>query len=301
MRVLITGSNGLLGQKLVELLTTQIDCDIVATSRGPSRLPFHQGYQYLSLDITDPVAVRKTLNEMRPDAIVNTAAMTNVDQCEEEKSQCLKLNVEAVSSLVESSMIHNTFMIQLSTDFIFDGIDGPYDEEAVPNPISFYGDSKLRSEGVLKDSSPHWAIVRTILVYGVTHMMSRSNLVLWVKRCLENQEPIQVVNDQWRSPTLSEDLALGCWLILKNRAEGIYNISGKDLMTPYQMAMRTASFFELDSSLIRETDSTQFSQPAKRPPKTGFVITKAQNQLKYAPRSFDQGLALISQQIQAEV
>jgi len=196
---------------------------------------------------------------------------------------------------------HNSFLLQLSTDFIFDGLAGPYDEEAAANPISFYGESKLRAENLVRDSSLSWAIVRTVLVYGVTHKMSRSNLVLWVKRCLENEEPIQVVNDQWRSPTLSEDLAQGCRLILNKLAQGIYNISGKDVLTPYEMAVRTAKFFGLDSSFITETDSTHFTQPAKRPAKTGFIITKAQNQLHYNPRTFEEGLAIVAQQIEATV
>ena len=301
MRVLITGSNGLLGQKLVGLLASQPDCDLIATSRGPNRMPNNQGYRYVSLDITDPGAVRKILAETRPGAIINTAAMTNVDQCEDEKTKCLKLNVEAVSSLVEGALHHNSFLLQLSTDFIFDGLAGPYDEEAAANPISFYGESKLRAENLVRDSSLSWAIVRTVLVYGVTHKMSRSNLVLWVKRCLENEEPIQVVNDQWRSPTLSEDLAQGCRLILNKLAQGIYNISGKDVLTPYEMAVRTARFFGLDSSFITETDSTHFTQPAKRPAKTGFIITKAQNQLNYNPRTFEEGLAIVAQQIEATV
>jgi len=301
MRVLITGSNGLLGQKLVRLLASQPDCDLIATSRGSNRMPNNQGYRYVSLDITDPGAVRKILAETRPGAIINTAAMTNVDQCEDEKTKCLKLNVEAVSSLVEGALHHNSFLLQLSTDFIFDGLAGPYDEEAVANPISFYGESKLRAENLVRDSSLSWAIVRTVLVYGVTHKMSRSNLVLWVKRCLENEEPIQVVNDQWRSPTLSEDLAQGCRLILNKLAQGIYNISGKDVLTPYEMAVRTAKFFGLDSSFITETDSTHFTQPAKRPAKTGFIITKAKNLLNYNPRTFEEGLAIVAQQIEATV
>lgn len=301
MRVLITGSNGLLGQKLIGLLSAQSGVDLIATSQGPNRMPFTEGYQYISLDITDPVAVRKILAETQPEAIVNTAAMTNVDQCEDEKAECLNLNVDAVSSLIEGALRHNSFLLQLSTDFIFDGLAGPYDEGGKPNPISFYGESKLKAENLVRDSSLPWAIVRTILVYGVTHKMSRSNLVLWVKRCLENEEPIQLVNDQWRSPTLSEDLAMGCWLILNKRAQGIFHISGKDVMTPYEMAIRTANFFGLDSSYITETDSTQFTQPARRPPRTGFVITKAQTQLKYNPRSFEEGLAIVAQQIEAEV
>ena len=299
MRILITGSNGLLGQKLVTLLIAQSGHEVVATSRGPNRLPSDEGYQYHTLDITDPQAVARVLDDIRPEAIINTAAMTNVDQCEDEKEDCIKLNVDAVSSLIDGAQRYGSFLLQLSTDFIFDGESGPYDEEAIPNPISFYGESKLKAEKLVSQCS-NWAIARTILVYGVTHKMSRSNLVLWVKRCLENQEPIQVVNDQWRSPTLAEDLAAGCGLIVDRQAQGIFNISGKDLLTPYQMAIRTADFFGLDPSFITESDWTQFTQPAKRPPKTGLVITKAQDKLNYQPKSFEEGLQIVAEQIKAE-
>jgi dTDP-4-dehydrorhamnose reductase len=127
--------------------------------------------------------------------------------------------------------------------------------------------------------------------------MSRSNIVLWVKESLEQKKTIQVVNDQWRTPTLAEDLAIGCYLAAKKRAKGIYNISGKDFMTPYDIAIKTATYFKLDKSLINPTHSGDFVQPAKRPLKTGFIIEKARRELGFEPRSFQEGLALLSKQI----
>jgi len=134
-------------------------------------------------------------------------------------------------------------------------------------------------------------------VYGIADDMSRSNIVLWVKKSLEEKKTIQVVNDQWRTPTLAEDLAEGCFLILKKEATGIFNISGKDFLSPYQMAIKTADFFGLDKSFIVESDSTKFTQPAKRPPKTGFIIDKAVNQLGYQPHSFEQGIDILAKQV----
>jgi len=143
-----------------------------------------------------------------------------------------------------------------------------------------------------------WSILRTVLVYGVAHDMSRSNIVLWVKKSLEEGKPIKVVSDQWRTPTLAEDLAMGCWLVAKNKKESVFNISGEEMMTPYDIAIRTARFFNLDESLITKTDSSTFRQPAARPLRTGFIIEKAKRELGYAPHSFEAGLELIKMQIQ---
>lgn len=297
-KVLITGSNGLLGQKLVYLLTTKADYKVIATAKGHNRLPESDTYAYYPLDITDQKQVHEVLSEVKPDYIIHTAAMTNVDQCEFEKEACWQLNVKAVEYLAEASNKNNSFLLHLSTDFIFDGLNGPYDERAEPRPLSFYGESKLAAERVLQESPIRWSIARTVLVYGIAHDMSRSNIILWVKKSLESQKQIQVVDDQWRTPTLAEDLAMGCYGLVKNEAEGIFNISGKDLLTPYQMALQTAEYFRLDKSFINRADSSTFTQPAKRPPKTGFIIDKAREVIGYDPHSFEEGIGILAGQIQ---
>ena len=299
MKILLTGANGLLGQKLVELIAPMSDFDLIATSRGKNRLPESElSYQYQSLDVTDKSQVMEVVLSYKPDAIIHTAAMTNVDQCESEHNLCRELNVDAVSYMLEAAQACDAFLLHLSTDFIFDGSFGPLDEEATPNPISVYGQSKLDADQLLINSDIDWAIARTVLVYGLAHDMSRSNIILWVKKSLENGQSIKVVNDQWRTPTLAEDLAMGCFLIVKNRANGIFNISGKDFLTPYEMAVKTADFFKLDTSSMTMADSSSFSQPAKRPPKTGLKIDKARTMLGYEPRSFEEGIAILAAQIQ---
>lgn len=297
-KVLVTGSNGLLGQKLVQLLMEDPQYDLIATARGKNRLPFPESlYTFLPLDITDKKQVDKVISEVKPEFIIHTAAMTNVDQCETERDACWKQNVDAVQYITEAAEKAKSFLIHLSTDFIFDGKNGPYDENAKPAPLSYYGESKLAAEKIVLKCKAKWAIARTVLVYGVAHDMSRSNIILWVKKSLEENKNIQVVNDQWRTPTLAEDLAMGCYLIMENESTGIYNISGKDFLTPYQMAIQTATFFNLDKSLITKSDSTKFTQPAKRPPKTGFIIEKAINNLGYDPHSFDEGIRLVAEQL----
>jgi dTDP-4-dehydrorhamnose reductase len=296
MKILLTGANGLLGQKLITLLQNEKDIDLLATSRGASRF-LHKSISYESLDIEDREQVQEVTSRFKPDVIIHTAAMTNVDTCEEDREGCWRANVTAVEYLVKAAEQNKAFFLHLSTDFIFSGDSGPYAENAEAKPVNYYGESKLASEEVVKKASTPWAIVRTVLVYGITPGMSRSNIILWVKNGLENKKPLQIVDDQVRSPTLAEDLAAGCLLVARKKAEGTWHISGKDILTPYDMAIKTADFFELDKSFINRTDSTRFTQPAKRPPRTGFIINKAIEQLGYRPHSFEEGIALLAEQI----
>ncbi len=295
-KILITGANGLLGQKLIQYYSKQSDIEVLATAKGANRnLPGK--YDYVSMDITAQSEVERVFDIHKPNVVVNTAAMTQVDQCELDPDSCWKINVEAVSNLIAASEKNDSFLIHLSTDFVFDGLNGPYKEEDPTNPLSKYAESKLASERLMIESGIKHAIIRTMLVYGIVQDMSRSNIILWVKKSLEDKEHIKVVNDQWRMPTLAEDLAKGCALVAQKKAEGVFHISGKDMLTPYEMAIATANFFDLDSELIEEVDGSIFTQPAKRPAKTGFILDKAKRELGYEPVSFTEGLAIMKSQM----
>jgi dTDP-4-dehydrorhamnose reductase len=296
MRILITGANGLLGQKLVALLQQQRDVYTIATARTSLVQTLPNG-EFHKLDITQQEEVDAVISKTNPDVVIHTAAMTQVDQCETEHEACILNNVTAVQYLVQACSTNHVRLIHISTDFIFDGSHGPLDENAQPNPVNFYGESKLKAEQLIRASNIDWCILRTVLVYGVTTDSSRSNIVLWVKKSLEEEKNIHVVNDQWRTPTLAEDLAMGCYLAASKNAKGIYNISGKDFITPYDIAIQTAHFFKLNKSLIIPTNSDLFKQPAKRPLITGFIIDKALYELDYHPHSFAEGLEILSQQL----
>jgi len=297
--VLVTGSNGLLGQKLVHQLHENPNYKVIATSKGKNRISAISDFVYEQLDITDSSQIRDAFEKYQPNILINTAAMTNVDACEEDKEGCWKMNVSAVEYLLTECEKYNTHFIHLSTDFVFDGENGPYSEEDKPHPLSYYGESKYASEKILLNSSyKNWAIARTIIVYGVVEKMSRSNIVLWAKGALEKGDPINVVNDQFRSPTLALDLAKGCILIADKQANGIYHLSGKDVMSILELVYRVADFFELDKSGISPIKSTTLNQAAKRPPKTGFVLDKANQELGYDPVTFEQGLAIVSQELE---
>ena len=298
-RVLITGSNGLLGQKLIDLALAQSDISLVATSSGSNRHPIKVGYTYQELDVCDSDALRAAIVKHQPQAIIHTAAMTNVDACESNQEACEILNVTAVASLARLCKEFNIQLIHLSTDFIFDGANGPYSEDDNPNPLSFYGQSKWKAEQAIVASGCKFAILRTIIVYGVAAAMSRSNIVLWSKNALEKGETISVVNDQWRMPTLAEDLAAACIAAVKKEVQGVFNVSGKDLMNMVELVQQVADFWHLDKTLIRPISSASLNQAAKRPPKTGFVLAKAISQLGYQPHSFIEGLALVDAQLKA--
>lgn len=296
-RVLITGANGLLGQKLIDLGRKDASLEVHGTGRGTDRnIPGNHTYH--SLDLTDQASVNELIQDVRPDVVIHTAAMTQVDECEERPEECKLQNVEVVRYLAKACSNVGAFLVHTSTDFIFDGKSGPYREDHEPNPLSVYGQSKLDSENLLKDiPGLSYGIARTILVYGRVNQMSRSNIVLWLKTALENGKEIKLVTDQFRSPTLAEDLAMGCWLIGQKRAEGVFNISGPDIVTPYEIGLATAKVFGLSTDLIGEADSSSFTQKAKRPPKTGFILDKAKQELGYQPRSLVEGLNLLKSQL----
>ncbi|MDO7874609.1 SDR family oxidoreductase [Hymenobacter sp. ASUV-10] len=295
MKILVTGSNGLLGQQLVRLLSQQPGVAVVATSRGANKLAtIYPEAPFVRLDVTDAVQVQQVLAQEQPTHLIHTAAMTNADECELSREACWQQNVTAVANLVAACAERQVHLTHLSTDFVFSGKVGPLDETAVPAPVNFYGESKLAAEQLVQASPGPWAIARTVLVYGNAHDYGRTNLVTWVRDSLHAGKAIKVVDDQWRTPTLIDDLAWGCWLIARQQAQGIYHLSGAEMMTPYAMALRVADFFQLDSTLIERVNSSTFSQPARRPLRTGFVIAKAQTELGYEPRSFEQGIALVA-------
>jgi len=289
MKILLTGANGLLGRHLVKKLAEK-GYEVIATAKGESKInSISNGkVKFFSLDITDGAAVNKLMDEVRPDVLLHTAAMTQVDECELNKIDCWNTNVTATRFLIDSAKETKSRIIFISTDFVFDGLHGPYKEEDEPNPVNYYGSTKLAAEKAVIQSGLDWAIVRTVLVVGNTEDGQRQNILTWVKEKLEKGETIKVVDDQVRTPTYVEDLADGIILILEKKSKGIFHIAGKDTLTPYQIARQTAEFLKLNSKLIEKSDASNFTQAALRPPTTGFKIDKAKKELSYQPHSFNE-------------
>jgi len=199
--------------------------------------------------------------------------------------------------LADACEQEDAHLIQISSDFIFDGEDGPYKEEDEPNPLSYYGLSKLKSEELLKAHSVRWSILRTIIVFGVGENLSKGNIVLWAKGSLEQGELLNIIDDQFRAPTLAEDLADACILAAKKKAYGIFNVSGKDIMSIYEMVERIGKYYGLNTANLRKISTSTLNQKAKRPPKTGFILDKANRVLEYNPHSFEECLSIIKNQL----
>lgn len=297
-KVVVTGSNGLLGQKLIKLLVDRNECEVFALSRGKNRMHSQSGYTYYSIDLTQDEELENLLNAIRPDFLVHTAAMTNVDACELNQEECDRMNVEVVEHLVRILKPINTHLIHLSTDFVFSGIKGSfYTEEDEPDPVNHYGRSKLRSEEVLQASGISYAILRTVLVYGLVDGNDRSNVVLWVKNSLEEKKDIRVVTDQLRMPTYAEDLAEACWLAIDTQATGVFNVSSSELVSIYDLALDVAEAFDLDKSLIHPVKTEELSLPAKRPVSTGLDLSRSASVLQLPLHSFRERLQVFKNQL----
>jgi dTDP-4-dehydrorhamnose reductase len=297
IKVVVTGSNGLLGQSLINLLLKEKEVyKVFGLSRGDNRSG-RDDFSYISIDITNEKKLKEILLETEPNVIINTAAMTQVDDCENNRQSCDLLNVSVVEWLGEISEKIEAHLIHLSTDFIFDGIKGNYKETDVPNPLSYYGVSKLKSEEVLINSKISYTILRTILVFGKVYDMSRSNIVLWVKSMLEKGKEITIVDDQFRSPTYVEDLALACKIAMDKKAKGIFNVSSNELLSVYEIVQQIADVFHLDKKLIKPISTSSLNQTAPRPAKTGFDLSKTNRVLEFYPESFKESLEKFRQSL----
>lgn len=290
MKVLITGANGFLGYYLTEKLLSK-GYVVIATGKGEGRLPFvhERNFLYEAMDFTDPYAVHDVFGKHQPRVVVHGGAMSKPDDCELNQWQAYLVNVEGTVTTLVNAAEQKSFFLFVSTDFVFDGETGMYQEDDEARPVNYYGKTKVEAEELVKDYEHGWAIVRTVMVYGKP-ILSRANILSIIREKLEKGERYNVVDDQVRTPTYVVDLAEGIVQIIEKKATGIYHISGKDVMTPYQMACKAADYLGLDKSLINRVTAADFSQPARRPEKTGLNINKARTDLGFEPVSFEEGL-----------
>lgn len=288
-RILITGSNGLVGQALINELSSNSQYEIIATSLHHNR---HAGSNYFFeiLDITNISQVNYVFDLYKPDVVIHSAAISQIDFCEKNKDIAWSVNVDGTKNIAVASAKISAKIIYLSSDFVFDGVEGMYAENDAPKPVSFYGNTKLEAEKIIQNYAGKWAIVRTVLVYGMNYRINRANILTWVIDSLKEEKAIQVVNDQYRTPTLDSDLADGIFKIIEKSAEGIFHISGKEYLSVYEFALTIAEVFQFDASLISPVTSLSLNQTGRRPAKTGFDISKAIRELEYSPSGIKEGL-----------
>ena len=220
---------------------------------------------------------------------MHAGALSKPDDCEADHWQAWKTNVEGTVIVLTNAEEHHCFFVFLSTDFIFDGERGMYSEQDLPNPVNYYGQTKLEAEEAVRELASNYAIVRTVLVYGKP-TGGRGNLLSVVRDKLQQGESYAVFNDQVRTPTYVEDLASAIITIIEKKAAGTWHISGDTTLTPYEMAIQTANRLGLDQALIKKISAPDLVQAAKRPLKTGFIIEKARNELGFRPCTFSEGL-----------
>lgn len=293
MRVLITGSNGLLGQKIVAQCIKR-GHTFLATSKGENRNPDCPEEVYTSMDICQSDEIQNVLDAFSPTHVIHTAALTNVDYCEQNPSECHEVNVNAVEKLWSACKSRNIHFQLLSTDFVFDGEKGNYSEEDEVGPLSVYARSKVDAEEILvSDDAKNWSIVRTIIVYGNGHNLSRSNIVLWAIEALKEGKEMSIVDDQFRAPTWADDLAWACLEICRRDKMGVFHISGPETMSVFRIVERIAVHFGLSAEKVSRSSSKTLNQPAKRPPKTGFNLVKAKKEIDYQPHTLESTLDLL--------
>jgi len=261
--------------------------DILATGKQSAPQFTTGSCGYYPLDVTDRQAVKRIFQDFTPTVVINCAAKTHVDACETEREVCWDVNARAVTTLAQQCRIIGARLVQISTDFVFDGQQGPYEEKARPQPVNFYGKAKLAGENAARDCGlGKWTIIRTSVVFGTTP----NNFVLWVIGALSTGKIISVFTDQWRTPTYVHDLAVGIEQAVRFGKAGIYHVSGREFLSMYAFAQLIAEAFDLDPSLILPTDSVKLNQEAVRPLRTGLLILKAETEIGFKPHSLPSAL-----------
>lgn len=292
-RVLITGTNGLVGRELVKTFAAH-GWQVVGTSGSDNKV-IGVDFTFVKNDITNAQTTLDLIESQSPDLIIHSAAISTPDVCEQNPALAHQINVAATQTISNACKAHSIPLVFISTDFVFDGSAGPYTETDTPNPISVYGQTKWLAEQVVTQTAPLHCIVRTVLVYGDTRGLNRTNFVTRVRDSLTNNQPINIVNDQYRTPTFAPNLAQGILAaatrMLFAQQSSLYHLSGPlPLISVYQMAQAIAAHYNLNGTLLMPITSASLNQPAKRPPVTGFNITKAAKELNYNPIAFTQGL-----------
>lgn len=290
MKVLVTGANGFLGQHLC-LHLDKAGYAVAATSRGESRLPSSFSQVYYAADVTSREDVKELVTMVQPDVIIHAAAMSKPDECNIQREACLLHNVEATRFLTEAAnaLEKKVHFIYVSTDFVL-GDNGPHDETVTPAPLNFYGESKLQSEQLVASQMKLYAIMRPVFIYGPVWEGLRGGFIQWVKQSLEQGKAIKVVNDQLRTPAYVTDICKGLEAIIRLQKTGIYHLAGKEVLSPYQMAVKVADILQLDKNLITSVTADTFPEPVKRARLAGLTITRAQQELDYEPVLFEEGI-----------
>ncbi len=285
MNILLFGCNGLLGQNIIA--SKPDDTNIIGSSLEDK--PFYPGdYKYIPSDISDGANISSTISQCKPDLIINAAAMTNVDGCETQQPLCYALNRDAPIRMAATGCP----MIHISTDYVFDGHTGPYDETDATQALGIYGKSKLESEAPVLQQNSNNLVLRTMLLWGWGHKL-RPSFVDFVKNNLSAKKPVTIVTDQLGNPTIASDLALAIWTLLEKGCSGLYHVSGSEILSRFEWAVKAADYYGLDKSLIRPILTKDLHQAAKRPLNSGFTCDKLKSDTGMVLKNVAQQIAAV--------
>ncbi len=297
MKALITGAHGLLGQKTAIILAQETDATILITDTQRETFFANPRFEYQQLDITHRGDVKSLVADFAPDVIINTAAFTDVDACEDERELAWRVNCDGVKNLIVAMRrLPACHLVHVSTDYVFDGTAAPYGEDAPPNPVSYYGRSKLAAENAILTSGVDAVIARTQVLYGTGYEV-RKNFALWVIEMLRKGQPFHVVTDQVGNPTLVDDCAFALVLMAEKRAMGLYHVAGSDIMSRHEFACLAADAFEINRALVLPTTSDTLMQIAHRPANSGFLTLKFESEFGVRLAGAANGLRTLEQQL----
>jgi dTDP-4-dehydrorhamnose reductase len=295
VNIAIIGGNSKIASAIIRLLTKETKWKLHVYSMSLQKESSNR-VRYTSIPYADIKGWKEEFLSIRPEYIINTAAMTNVDACEEKKQEAWFANATFVEQVSRIALIIEAHFIHFSTDYVFDGLKGPYNESDQPNPISYYGKSKLAGENAVLKSHAKNTVIRTNVVYGLTNN-HQHDFVQWILQNADAAKSMNIVDDQFSNPTLTDDLALAVKRIIEKQRCGLYHIGGNTHCNRLEFALEIAKMFHLDEALFHPIKTKELNQPALRPLNGGLINLKAHTDLGISFSSITEGLVRLRHQM----
>ena len=293
-KIIVIGANGFTGRRILNDLSQNPSYQVTGCSLHEDICPHSGNYRFIRTDICDSDALKSLFETARPDAVINTSALSVPDYCETHHEEADAVNITAVGHLAKLCQAYGSRFIHLSTDFVFSGdTDRLYTEEDTPAPVNYYGYTKWEGEKRIADICQNYAIVRVVVVYGAALPGQHGNILQLVANRLRNNEEIFVVSDQRRTPTYVGDISQGVEKLLHHPDNGIYHLCGSECLTIADIAYRVADTLGLDRSLIRPVTTEEMNEKTPRPRFSGLSIQKAQREFGYQPHTLEEGIKLM--------